>query len=46
VSQLLVDVDANPFSRYFYYFIVEESNITPSMNTWNNPIISQYGNQI
>jgi NADH-ubiquinone oxidoreductase chain 4 len=46
VSQLLVDVDANPFSRYFYYFIVEESDFIPSMNTWNNPVISQYGNQI
>jgi NADH-ubiquinone oxidoreductase chain 4 len=44
VTQLLVDVDANPFSRYFYYFIFDESDFIPSINTWSNPVLFQYEN--
>jgi NADH-ubiquinone oxidoreductase chain 4 len=44
VTNLLVDTDANPFTRYFYYFIIEDSDFIPSINTWNNPVLYQYEN--
>jgi NADH-ubiquinone oxidoreductase chain 4 len=42
VSQLIVDTEANPFSRYFFYFIIDQSDFIPSLNTWNNPVYNQY----
>lgn len=44
VSNLLVDLDANEFTRYFYFIIPDSSEFTPSINTWNNPVLYQYEN--
>lgn len=45
VSNLLVDLDANEFTRYFYYIIPDNNAFVPSEGTWNNPVIYQYEQQ-
>lgn len=40
VTNLLVDLDANEFTRYFYYIIPENNSFIPSTGTWNNPILA------
>lgn len=41
VTNLLVDLDANEFTRYFYYILPNIEAFIPSIDTWNNLILAE-----